>query len=138
MFSGVCWGCSEGGFGGFFMGPDLRKSESSKPPAGSPAPSTRPREEANVATSDLSASMSFPLPSPAEGFFDFFLVRFDLGFGSAMGRCGGSVAAGARAAGAWQAGARAGLGKTKGEEEERTGGGGGAHTQRRVLMGWMG
>lgn len=66
------------------MGPDLRKSESSKPPAELPAPATRPREEANVATSDLSASMSSPSPLPAEGFFDFF-VRFNLVFGSAMG-----------------------------------------------------
>jgi len=99
VFSGVCWGCSEGGFGGFFMGPDLRKSESSKPPEEPPAPGRKPRVEANVATSDLIASRSSPPPPPAEGFFDF-LVRFDLGLGSAMVRCGGCAAAGPRAAGA--------------------------------------
>lgn len=72
------------------MGPDLRKSESSKPPLESPAPGRRPREEANVATSDLSVSMSSPSPPRAEGFFAF-LVRFDLAVGSAMNRCGGSA-----------------------------------------------
>lgn len=72
------------------MGPDLRKSESSKPPLESPAPGRRPREEANVATSDLSASMSSPSPSRDEAFFAF-LVRFGLGVGSAMDRCGGSA-----------------------------------------------
>lgn len=79
------WGASGvlGCFGGLgaFMGPDLRKSESSKPEL-SPVTGRRPREEANEATSDLIASMSSP--SPPAGFFDF-LLDLGLGFGSMDG-----------------------------------------------------
>jgi hypothetical protein len=66
--------------------------------------------------------MSSPSPSPAEGFFDFFLVRFDLGFGSAMGGCGGTVAAGFGGSGGKQGGgggARAGLGEDEGLLSEK-------------------
>lgn len=90
VLSGFCWGCLERGFEDLFMGPDLRKSESSKPPEESPG--RNPREEANVATSDLIASMSSPSPPRAEGFFAF-LVRFDLEVGSAMDSGGGRAAA---------------------------------------------
>lgn len=85
----VFWGASGvwGAFGGLggFMGPDLRKSESSKPEE-LPAPGRKPREEANEVTSDFSASMSSS--PPAAGFFAF-LVDFALGFGSTMDGCGG-------------------------------------------------
>lgn len=54
------------GFGGGFKGPDLRKSESSKPEEVERWEGARPREEAKEATSDWRAARSSGV-----GFFGF-------------------------------------------------------------------
>ncbi len=82
-FGGASVVCADFEVLGGIMGPDLRKSESSKPEEAAAAP-RKPSEEAKEATSDLSESMSSPTATALAAAFLPFLVDVGLPFASAM------------------------------------------------------